>query len=817
MTVLDKLMQERRARLIVEQQLAHRSRTMEKLELDLQRAQAENDILRRKLRLAEGRVTPQPDPAAMLEDIRQEARAELQSAAAKASQSERRLWDSINTIRDGFAVFNDRQELVIANQAYLRPFAGHAEVQPGIRYERLAEILAYEGLVDLQGETARSWVDGALARWQADPIPSAEIRFADGGTARIMDRRARGGDFVSLVRDTTLATRQRAELEDSRQRAEAASRAKSAFLANMSHEIRTPMNGVVGMAELLCDTPLTEEQKLYAETIRSSGEALLNIINDVLDFSKIEADKLVLHPEPFDLERAIHEVLILLQAGARRRRIDLILDYDLFLPTRFLADPGRMRQIMTNLVGNAVKFTEEGHVLIRVVGVEAGAGLQQINVTVEDTGIGIAPEHQERIFAEFQQVQDQANRQFEGTGLGLAITRRLIELMGGRIWVESEPGAGACFGFSLVLPVLDDAGIPRHEPIRLDRVMVVDDNLVNRMILQRQFEAQGVAVLAADSGTAALAALTARTAGDAGGAGSGGAGSGGAGAGGGVFRDGVDLIVTDYSMPGMDGQQFIRALRAQGVRTPAILMSSGPGAGLSDLDRDFVHVLQKPVLRRDLMQILHGLTGARATRGPDDPSRGPAAAQEPAPPPPAGRDPGDGRRRMRILAAEDNQTNRLVLSKMVAGLDLEIEFAADGQIAVDRFPGYRPDLIFMDISMPRLDGRAATRVIRQLPGGAQVPIVALTAHASGEDHDDIMDSGVDGVLTKPLRKVRLLEEIARHAPADVVNPVGPVPPGATGSGDDETADPVAGAAAGGGPDGATDAAAIRGRAVGQAG
>ena len=724
MTLFDKLAAERRARLAAERLLEQRTR-----DLDAKHA----EIARLGRLLTEERHQRQDAQSRIAHGQQIKAREDIEAAHRNAVTAERRLWDSIDTIRDGFAVFNADHELVIANQAFLGPFAGLAEVRPGVSYRYLVETLAHEGLVVLEDCTAQDWVERMLARWRALVIEPMVVRFSRGDTARLMERRARGGDIVTLVRDITEARRHEHELEEARLRAEAANRAKSAFLANMSHEIRTPMNGVVGMAELLCDTVLSDEQTLYAETIRSSGEALLNIINDVLDFSKIGADKLALHPEPFDLERCIHEVLILLQAGARKRRIDLMMDYDLFLPTRFLADPGRMRQVLTNLLGNAVKFTNEGHVLIRVTGIEAGTDSRQLHFLIEDTGIGIAPANLKTIFEEFAQVDDQATRRFEGTGLGLAITRRLIGLMGGEIWVESEPGRGSSFGFTLNLRVAGEAPEQGSAPIRLKRVLVVDDQLVNRTILERQLSAQGMSVTLCETGQEALQ-LAARP-------------------------DAFDLIITDHGMPGMNGLDLACRLRASGCDTPLIMLSSSPILLREHPGMAHFHtVLQKPVLRRELIRQLQ-LLGTPATSPPEPPT---------LPAPPAAPDQG---RAMRVLVAEDNRTNRLVFSRMVDGFDIELDFAEDGLQAVEAFPSFKPDIIFMDISMPRMDGREATSTIRQMPGGAHVAIIALTAHALPGDSESILASGLDHYLTKPLRKPLLVDMFNRYLPEGARPPV----------------------------------------------
>jgi signal transduction histidine kinase/CheY-like chemotaxis protein len=839
MDLSERLVRERRARLAAERLLEQKSRELfaanEKLAIHARGLSDQIVEQRHVVRTALSR-------AELLNDQNLRFVEDLDRAHTQAVMAERRLWDSVNTIRDGFAVFDNSMRMITANRAWLAPFDG-TSVAPGIPYADMVNLIATCGALDLGDEPVADFVARMLARIEADPIDSVTLKFLNGTWIKLQDRRARDGDLVCLALDITdqmriwaaieaipdgfvlydreerlltcnqryrdtypasapamqpgtrfedvlrygLAHSQHADavgreeewieerlkrhrqgsgtseqqlsdgrwirahdhptpdggrvglrvditqlkehetaLDAARKAAEAANRAKSAFLANMSHEIRTPMNGVVGMAELLCDTGLTEEQRLFAETIRSSGEALLVIINDILDYSKIEAERLTLRPEPFDLERTIHEVTMLLQPRAREKGIDLMIDFDMFLPTRFIGDPGRLRQVLTNLIGNAVKFTDAGHVLTRVVGLDAEDGRQTLHVTVEDTGIGIAPEYLDHIFGEFNQVEDEQNRKFEGTGLGLAITRRLIEHMGGAVWVDSEAGQGSSFGFRVTLPVAEDAG-PVQVPVAVKRVLVVDDQFINRTILERQLAPCGITVTLCRSGAEALD----RLAGD----------------------PAYDVVLTDHAMPEMDGVTLLQNIRLAGHALPIILLSSN-SSGLGDSAADFAAIVQKPLLRSDLYRHLQSLTA-------------PVAAVAAALP----RAPGD-LRQMRVLAAEDNRTNQLVFQKMVRALDIDLVFADNGRIAVELYQSYRPDLIFMDISMPEMDGKDAARAIRALEGqGGHVPIVALTAHAMDGDAEGILAAGIDRYLTKPLRKTAIEAALAEFCPSDARPPV----------------------------------------------
>ncbi|ARE83321.1 signal transduction histidine-protein kinase BarA [Roseovarius mucosus] len=715
MSLANKLADERRARLAAE-------RLLEQKQAELQAANRKlgKHALALSHEIHETRAEVQT-----VRDENQRVKSDLNDAYQKVEIAERRLWHSIETIQDGFAFFDADSRMIAANNAYLAVFDGLEAVKPGVSYIEILQFITEEGIVNIGALKPQEWREKMLDRWQSTQPEPEVIRLWNGQYIKLIDQRGHGGDVVSLALNITDTIRYEKELKEARRRAEAANRAKSSFLANMSHEIRTPMNGVVGMAELLMETELTEEQRLFTSTIKNSGEALLVIINDVLDYSKIEAEKLILHAEPFDLERCIHELVTLMQVNARDKGLDVLVDYDLFLPTQFVGDPGRIRQIMTNLLGNAVKFTENGHVLVRVTGVYSDTeGRASIHVTVEDTGIGIPPDKIDHIFGEFNQVDDERNRKFEGTGLGLAISQKLIRMMGGKIWVESEPGNGSIFGFSISLPVAEVGEIAfPNLSAGTYRALIVEPQATSRAILERQLGQLGITAVSCQSAAEALAQA----------------------------GNGFDLIVSDHNMSGMDGLELAEALREAGHDTPFLLFS--PNTGYADQDPARIHVqavLQKPVARRDLFEAL-----ARVMPPSDASSRA-----------------------MRVLAAEDNRTNRLVFSNMVKGLDIELTFAENGQEAVDLFQSLAPDVIFMDISMPEMDGKEATRAIRAIEAqsGRHVPIVAMTAHAMTGDDAEILAAGLDHYLTKPLRKEMIHQHIRAACPKGVRSPEGEATP-----------------------------------------
>ncbi len=561
------LTEERRARMAAERLLAQKEQEL---------FEANRRLSRHALALSEDLVETRVK-VETAEVEKSQFLADLERANSEIDIAKRRLWNSIQSIEDGFAVFDADSRMIIANAAYLAPFDGLECVRPGAHYQEIIEAALYEGMVDIEGKNPTEWRDDMLARWFSVAPEPRVIRLWEGTWIRLVDHRAPGGDTVSLGLNITDTMRRESALETARERAEAANRAKSAFLANMSHEIRTPMNGVVGMADLLSDSGLDEEQMIYVDTIRSSGQALLSIINDVLDYSKIEANKLTLHNEVFDLERTILDVLQLLEPSIREKKLKIMLDYDMFLPTRYVGDAVRMRQILTNLMGNAVKFTHTGHILVRVVGLPDGAHARhRIHLTVEDTGIGIPSNKLKAIFGEFNQVDDERNRAYEGTGLGLAITKQLVELMQGEVWVESEEGVGSVFGLQVTLPVADEVETPEI-PGWVKRALLVMDDDLSRDILEKRLITLGLRV---DRTARAASVDTARAL-------------------------EADVIFADQRMSDMGAASFIAVLRAGGVVAPVVLVA--PTTARSVKVAGAAATLTKPIARPALIDVLTAL------------------------------------------------------------------------------------------------------------------------------------------------------------------------------------------------------------------
>ena len=666
-------------------------------------------------------------------DVSQRKRAE-----AEVQRSSQLMRGAIDAIDEAFVLFDPDDRLVFCNDKYRQMFPDTAELfVPGAAYEDLIRQSALRGQRPAAVGRVDEWVAERLAQRKTGECVVVQ-KLGNGRTIRIVDRRMPDGHIVGFRIDIT-------ELTQTTEAAQKASVAKSQFLANMSHEIRTPMNAILGMLALLRKTELSARQADYAVKTEGAARSLLGLLNDILDFSKVEAGKMTLDAHPFRIDQLLRDLSVIVSANVGAKPVEVLFDIDARLPRQVVGDAMRLQQVLTNLTGNAIKFTARGEVVLSIRVLEEGETGVTMEIAVRDTGIGIAPENHARIFSGFTQAEASTTRRFGGTGLGVAISQRMVALMGGELRLDSALGQGSRFHFTITLPVVGEAlrgraaavetVAPVPAPKAPLRALVVDDNPTAREVLQRMGDSLGWTLSLADSGEAALALLQAQA------------------AQGTLF----DAVFVDWQMPGLDGWATSQRIRALGLggKTPVIVMVTAHGremlAQRSPADQALLDgFLVKPVTPSMLFDAI-----ADAGLG-----QGLAAPARTASAPSAQRLAG-----LRLLVAEDNLNNQQVARELLEDEGASVQIANNGKEAVEAVAAADPpfDVVLMDLQMPVMDGFTATRMIREDLALLTLPVVAMTANAMASDREACLAAGMNEHVGKPFDLDRLVQVLLRQA------------------------------------------------------